>query len=708
MRSDARTSSRGGPSPYEIAMREFMSPIPRSRYLQYTDDELAAEVKRLFMLKKAEMAPRIALDMRLLRWYDPQWIGDTWQNPLTGKLVQKLRHNNGLATENIPWSSAVSEAAVGLMTGNKPMAYQYDIEPEDPASDADILQADTIKKYLDRWVQDEEYDVGYMDHAANVVMLGRGIKYVTTDPETMETTHEVLWPGHVAGFWQQGNRHYEQVTIERQLTLSEAFDLYGTSKENREAIQNAMRPPSTLGTAQYGAGGRFGSSADRKYASATVLTHWYRLGTGKRGYDPETITSARPTPMVGMCAVLLYDLHGKSERGAYMLYRSDPTNENGVTGYEDIPVHCTPRFKVNDKPPDEAYGILMQIAGLHTQYNEVFSAFRDMLWRTIYARYVAKGFTFRNAPKIIPGSAIYALPRTDQDFKRIEEAVNTVPVDQFLSHLEKLIVVMPGLNNYFLGSAPPSETSGESIVAAINASITRIEPWRTNVQRGEIWTYRQVLSQAEQFHHYTYQGRTITMAQIIEGKRNVYIHWADVTPKDAEKAKRMAMEAVTAGIVSRDTAMDEFSIHSKADERRKIRKERQDIVLSPQVVLQIATARAQLQALQAQTQQAAGGAAGGPAAPGGMSTPPQVVPRFQQGQEIPVVSGGMATPAAFQRGKPAARANAMARTSAAQAAPKGGTGDNRGAGGGAGGRMARAAAPPAPGQQPKPPPITRR
>ena len=408
--------------------------------------------------------------------------------------------------------------------------------------------------------------------------------------------------------------------------------------------------------------------------------------------------------MIGCAAVLVYSVPGDDEQRTLMLKRYDTTSEEGLTGYEDVPVQCTPRFKIPDKAPDESFGVLMQIAGLHRQYNEVFSAYRDMLWRTIYARYVAKGFTFRNAPKLIPGSAIYALPRTDQDFKRIEEAVNIQPIDNFLTNLEKLVVVIPGLNHYFLGSAPPSETSGESITAAINASVTRIEPWRTNIQKGEQWTYQQVLAQSEAFHHFTYQGHSVSMSDIIEGKRQVYIHWRDVTPKDAEKAKRMALEGVQGGVVSRDTAMDEWNIHSKADERRKIRKERQDIVLSPATVLQIAQARSQLAQLQAMSG-AAGQGGGAPSEKIVLSG--KLTPGAETAAEQAAGLGSAgAAPQPVTRG--ARAANAMARTAAAQAAPAGSTSMNRGQMGRPGGRMARMAAPPAPGQVPTAPALPRR
>lgn len=654
MATNARTSPRGRyrsfGDQYREAMAQFLQPIPRGAYAEMSDDALAAEIKRLYLLRKAEQAPRIALDMRLLRWYDPEKLSDTWQSFWNGKPIPKLYHNSGLATENIPWASAVPEALTGLLAGKKPLAYRYDVPPEDSNSDADILQADVVEKYIDRTVEDTGYRLTYLDHVTNIVMLGRSWKYVYTDPDTSEQLNELVWPGHVNAFWRSDKRTIEQVTVERQMSLSDTLSMYGTTQEKIDAINLALQSAGSQGTAF--AGQHFSqnnSRADATHANVVVLNHWYRTGPGPKG------------DAIGFCAVLMYersDGHGKSEYGALLLERVEDSE------YEDIPLHCTPRFKVPDKPPDEAYGALMLIAGLHTQYNEIFSAFRDMLWRVIYARYKAKGFTFRNAPRLIPGSAIYALPRVDQDIARIEEIVNTVPIEQFLTHLEELIIIMPGLNRYFIGSAPPSETSGEAITAAINASISRLEPIRTNIEDGERWTFRQWLAQAEAFGEYEYQGRIVRATILIEGIRKVDVHWADVSPKEATRAKQMALAGRAAGVISDDTVMDEFNVHSKADERRKIRRERQDPVLHPEHVSQTAAALTQMAMAKARMRM-------------------------------------MQTPAAFQGpGGQQGSADEGARTAAAQAAPQIGEEQNEPVAGGAtlGGAYANAVAPAPAGQ----------
>lgn len=624
-------------SPEQQAMQAYMAPIERGAFERLTDDQIGAEVQRLWSLKRAEMAPRIALDMRLLKWYAPEKLQDTWSRlyPLPhGKVIAKLNHDNGLAAENIPWSSAIGEALVGLFTGNKPMAYRYEIEPEDPATDADILQADAQEKILDRWVRDEDYELTYLDHATNVVMLGRSWKYVYTDPDTLETCAEVIWPGHVGAFFQPGGRRVEQAIVLSQLDLDTALRLYGQTPEREAAIRGAITR-----VAQKGWTGS-GTQEDRNqnHATVNVLTMWYRLGESRRGDG------------IGMCVVLEHnyqDSMGNAASQAFTLFRDDDT------GYEDVPLHCTPRFKIANADVTESYGVLMQIAGLHTQYNEVFSAFRDMLWRTIYARYVAKGFYFRNAPKLIPGSAIYALPRTDQSFEKMREEVNTLPIEQFLTHLEELIIAMPGLNKYFLGVAPPSETSGEAINAAIHASIARVEPIRTNIQAGEEWTFEQVFAQQEAFYQIRYGGRTVTAAAIIEGKRHVGINWLDVAPKDAEKERRMMLEGMNAKVVARDSVQDSFGVHSKSDENRKIRKESRDVEMSPERVAAIANAMAQkarAEAMVAQIQQQAqmgplASMLGGGGAPGGPAQPPAAGTMQARSDNLNAVEGARKAPA---------------------------------------------------------------
>jgi hypothetical protein len=606
---------------YRMDMNRLVAPIPR--YYLKRDEmpegfDMADEIQRLYTFRKAQMSTVILRDMRLLRWFDPEKLQDQWQNVWTGRPLSKLYHSSGLAVEIFNWTKPVVESLTGLMAGYKPMAYRINVPPEDPAAESDILQSDIIEKLILRRARamDPSYSVSYMDHVSNVMSMGRGCKYTYWNDEEQRPIVENLWPGFVADYWQRGARTLEQVVVASEMSAGEACELY---PEYEDEIMASLVSP----TEGYGATISHRETNRSPFHHVTVLNFWARLGSGR----------------IGMWPVLAGDKSGRSARGSLLLEKYVTKN----SGYDDIPVRITPRFKIMDKPPSEATGALHDVAPLNTEYNEVFSAFRDMLWRAIYQRYKAKGFTFRNAPRLIPGTGIYALPRPDQDIARIEEIVNTVPVEQFLNHLEEMIIVLPGLNRFFLGSAPPSETSGEAITAAIKSSITRLEPVRTNVGEDELWMYRMWLGFEERFASASHAGYTISMAQIIEGKRDVELKWSDITPREATKEKQLALAGSAAGKISDDTVMDAWDIVSKPDEVRKIRKERQDPIMHPEHVSQ--TAAALLQMAQAKAAMRPQAQMGGPAPGGGP-------------------------------GNPASRGNEAARTAAAQAAPPRSEADN--------------------------------
>jgi len=166
----------------------------------------------------------------------------------------------------------------------------------------------------------------------------------------------------------------------------------------------------------------------------TVLECWYRLGD-----DGETIAKAD---------ILIGDNSGDTPNGTVLL-------DTDETKYPDIPVRITPRLKVPDRTPDESTGALQAIAGPVTEYAEILSSYKDMTNALVYPRFVASGFTYRNAPRLdrtIGG--VIPLPRSDQRLQRLEETMNTTPPEQLLAHEEELIVLFAGLSPHFLGRAP--------------------------------------------------------------------------------------------------------------------------------------------------------------------------------------------------------------------------------------------------------------
>ena len=554
----------------------LLGPIPRFWIEELDDSDLANEIQRIFLFKKTLMSPRTLLDMRLMRWMDPERLSDHWQSMWTGKPLGKLYHSNGLSVEIFNRTKPIVEAGVGLLAGNKPMAYILDVPPSDVLSEGDIAQADAIEQWINKENVRIGYPVLYQQHVTNIWSLGRSWRQTLTDPDTNTLQTRILWPGHCLSFWQEDQMTLEQVCVVTQMSVGKAVDLYPDKKED---ILAAVQGPRYQFGSYYGTGTGYGNQ-DSPYNHVTMLSFWYRGVGDKNGL-------VRNQARIGMVNVLLYDknLISSSElaQGALVLDRIPET------GYEDIPVRCTPRFKIPDKPYDEATGVLMDLAPLNTELNELMCAARDMLWRAIYQRYVAKGFTFRNAPRLVPGTNMYVLPRGDQDLRRLDDIVNMQPVEGMITRLEEAMITIPGLTKMFIDGSY-GEASGEAIDRAINSSILRLEPIRTNIGADEEWMYRQYMAQGEAFGKWQVDGKTVRLATLIAGKRDVHITWRDMAPKDGVKAKQMALAARAAGIMSDDSAMDEWNYPSKTDELRKIRRDRQDQVLHPDHVSQTANA----------------------------------------------------------------------------------------------------------------------
>jgi hypothetical protein len=578
----------------ELQAKGWLAPLPRYLYGEMNDGELANEMKEQYEMRRAQMGPRIIMDMRDLRYFDPEQLQDQWIDYWTGTPKRKLSKSKGRSIEIFPWTGVTGEAVVGLLTGRKPFAYNIDVEPENPDSEADAIQADAIEGWLlrqrDRW-PGQNYELTYMDLVAWQMLLGRSWRMVTTDPVTRKLRTERMWPGHVAAFWQGDQRTLEQVIVARDFTIGEAIAMYAPNWKTDDAqyeLRDQMLSACGIVEPINGFAGGGGSRSLQRNAQVQMLSGFYRLGDGQMG------------DAVGMCTTLL----GTTKDGI----NSVLVDKSEDAGFEDIPLYCTPRFKIPDKPPDEATGIIRRIAGAQTEFNEVFSATRDMLNRTIYPRLKARGFSYRNAPRFIRESAMYAMPREGQDIQRIEETLNTIPVEQVLTRLEEIIVVMGGLNRFFLQSAPTSETSGDAIDASMTATAARNETSRTETQAGEIWTHRQWLAQGEKWYTETYQGQTIELKRLIEGKRNVRLFWGDMVDIGKTRKQQMMLAFHNAALASDDMAMDSIGVQSKTDEKRKIRKAFQDPVLHPDRVSQTASAMAQLAAAKA----AQGGGPKGP------------------------------------------------------------------------------------------------
>ena len=574
-------------------------PVPRHRISALVEADLrgdgepglAEAVTSMWVSRRAQLSSRNLMDLRMLNYLNPEAMEHHWSNWLTGAPLEKLR-TKGLSIELQQWPLAVIEALNGLLAGHKPMAYQFDVMPDDPSSDSSVFQAEVHEKWLYREQDEQDYPTVYSDLITYFNSLGRASRLVTMHPKSKRIRTIPLWPGHLATFWQEDGRTIEQVIVARNMSVGEAASIW---PDRIGAIESAVYK---------GLSGETRREVEvlTNGQQITVLGFWARM-------DDE---------VVGNANILIGATDGNSSAGRLLLDASDDTE------YPDIPIRITPRIKFPHRTPDESTGALQAIAGPVTEYAEVLAAYKDMMMSAVYPRFVASGFTARNAPRLdrtIGG--VIPLPRADQRLVRLEESVNTVPPEQLLAHEEELIVLLSGLSKFFLGTSPSAETSGEAISASIHASIMRLEPQRSNIQRDEIWTYRMWSGLTHDHGAFEFEGRQIKARDILMPWPSIAIEWRDIRPREATREKQMALAGVQQGIISKDTARDAWSILSKSDEVRKITRERRNLITNPQDAA--STAAAIIQMAQARQAQAQAAQPALPPGPPGAGAPPGAV-----------------------------------------------------------------------------------
>lgn len=574
-------------------------PIPRQLYETLRDEDLASEIEKRWTMRRFQMSSRVVMDQRLLRYMDPEIVQHHWQNFWTGASLKKLEHSNQLTIGVFNWPRAIVESLTGLLTGSDDaLAYSVDVVPRNSEDIVSRTQASAADSFVNGfWIPQTEYERTFMRGGSDIYALGRRAFGVITQTEDgpLKNLPKVsnVWPGSLATFWHENHETLECVIVGSEMLPAVAAAMY---PGNDDKIMRAIHEPSAW--RRYLGAERPWSTWDLN-STVTVLTCWYRT------------TKAT----IGQAVVLLDSPLGSATRARNLALLDKKMD----TGYPDIPYRVTPRFKTNDRPPDEAQGALYDIAPIATMYDEVVSAAKDMLYRAIYQRYKLSN-AYGRPPQLIPNTSIIAL-RAGQDLTRLDDVLNSVPVDTFISRLEELMIIFPGLSRYFLGQAPPSETSGEAINAAINASIQRQVSTRTEARTDERWIYRQVGGQAAQFAKWQVNGRTVSMGPVLAGDFDYLIRWRSDNPKDAVKAKQLALAALKAGVIGLDTAQSDWGITNPEEEQRKILRYMSDPRLRPDMVALtgqalISMARAKLTTAQVDQALASGQAFAPQGAPG--------------------------------------------------------------------------------------------
>jgi hypothetical protein len=540
-----------------------------------SDNAFAEEWRLRYLAMRAQMIPDIARWLRLLRFFHPRRLEDHWQDQY-GNPLPKLYKSEGLSVEIYNWCRPIIEVYGSLLAGQKPMPFKLNIPPTEANDPVERFRAEAQEKVFEDELFRQKIPLHFLDFCTSVVLFGIGYVCSWIDPRTGKLrTQSLPWPGDVLPQW--GSDRYgsgadgmESVIITERISLDAARRLYGD--KGFVSTATAFTDLRNDGNPQ-----AFGPNTE----SVLLLKIWWRWaddkGKEKVGY-----------------AVVAYD--GVTD-GNGVLYRADES------GYPDIPIRWAARFNTPTEPPHRAAGVLDDIVGINTEYNEKFSAMADMIMGLVYRKYKAKGFAPGKAPRLTQDSNMYTLS-FQQDIEEIQQTINNFPFDSFLTRLETMMFTVSGLSRLMMGSMPPGDTSGEALSNLLHAAIGRLEGVRTPIQWAwmsmfdDIWA--PMIRDRYKVKHADPDGKMInySLKPIFMNFTHTNIIWPDVTPRDQLKAIQVAMEMNKAKLLSREGAMERAQVPSVVDEIEKIRREAQDIITNPMDVS--ATANAQLSKIQIQ------------------------------------------------------------------------------------------------------------
>lgn len=530
------------------------------------DDEFVKEWKDKYRVRRSDMAQDTARWLRLLRYFHPRTLQDHWQDS-KGNALPKLRRSAGRSIEIYNWVRPIIEVYGSLLAGQKPLPFTLDVPPFDANNQLSMRRADVQEKWLSIEVQRQKIPLHFQDFVTSLTLFGIAYVFSWIDYKTGKLkTAAVHWPGDVLPQWASdrygsGADGIESVIVTERISLDWAQRLY-PDKE--------FKPTSEIGIDE-----------NRPNASPTLFTNqnnsvhilkvWWR---GLDSDDKETIGYAE------------IDYEGEQ-----VLYREDDT------GYPDIPMRWAARFPTPGEPPHRSAGVVDDVVGINTEYEERLSEFADLLHSIADPKYVGKNMNPLTVPRLAEGSNIYPLA-SNQELAPLREAINQFPFDSFLSRLETIMLTNSGLSRLMMGSLPPGETSGEALNNLLHAAVARLEVVRTPIE----WAWKSLIG--EIWVPLLSKYGDDPLMPLFEQFTRVDWGWPDITPKDALRSAQVAMALAQQGIISDEEARRRVGVLSPVDEVQKIKEQRKDTVLHPNDVRNTALAEEALALMEAAQQQA--------------------------------------------------------------------------------------------------------
>lgn len=536
--------------------------IPLEDFDALDNNRFAQEWKTRFQLQRIQMIPEIGRWLKVLRYFAPRRLEDHWQDQF-GMPLPKLAEAEGLSVMIANWCQPFIEVYGSLLAGQKPWPFMLDVRPYDSKSPSELFRADAQEKLIMLQMEQQAIPLHFLDFCTSLMLFGIGWVFSWIDRDTRALkTQAISWPGDAvpqfgSNRYGRGSDALESIIFTENVAIDTAQRLYPDTEFIRGSTDVAFRPDSVMQTLVPG-------------GITQILKIWYRWhqpddppGTDKIGYGEVALS-------------------GTTKGSPATLYREDDTE------YPGIPAHWASRFMNPGEAPYKSAGILDNVIGINTEYDERLSAFSDLIMKFVYPKLKGKNYNVNTAPRLDPKQNIVPLG-PNQDINLIQDIIQGGQgyFDSFLNRMESFMLTSVGLSRLMMGSLPPGETSGEALNNLLHSSIARLEVVRTPIQ----WCWLALLQDTwipllykwgsySAVDGLTGRKKKTDLKQLFDTFAGFVWTWPDVTPRDALRQIQTTMDLVNGGMLSRESGMERIRIGSPVDELAKIRAEYQDPVLN--------------------------------------------------------------------------------------------------------------------------------
>jgi hypothetical protein len=538
--------------------------IPLEDFDTLADNAFAMEWKQRFQIQRIQMIPDIARWLKVLRYFAPRRMEDHWQDQY-GMPLKKLAESEGLSLMIANWCQPMIEVYGSLLAGQKPWPFGLDVRPSDAKIASEMFRADAQEKLIMLQMEQQAIPLHFLDFCVSVMMFGIGWVYSWMDDKSlMLKTQAISWPGDVVPQW--GSNRYgrggdalESVILVENMSVDAAMRLYPGTEFVRGNPDMTFRPDSAMQALIPG-------------GSTQILKVWYRWYSSDDKEDK-----------IGYAELAN---SGTREQSPAVLKREDDTE------YPDIPVRWSSRFNNPGEAPHKSAGILDNIVGINTEYNERLSAFSDLLMKFVYPKLKGKNYNQNTIPRLSPKNNVVPLGM-NQDLNIIQDIIQggQAYFDSFFNRIEHFMLSSSGLTSIMMGSLPPGETSNAALETMIHSSLSRLEVVRTPIQWAWLSLFQDIWvpllykwGSYSAVESLTGKKKQVDLKQLFDRFSGFVWTWPDVTPRDALRMIQTTMDRVNAGMLSRQSGMRIQGVASPIDELAQIRAEYQDSVLNPDKV----------------------------------------------------------------------------------------------------------------------------